>query len=251
MRLGIITLYAGSDRLVKMTEEMLEGLLDSLHIPDLKVQIVAVNNGAARRIKTKDVNHVSYGGNMGCARGYNGGYQKLSPCDYVLTINNDIRMPYRDWLARLLGEASGKWVACPGTNRTATKESLAKGPVEKKATSIYSVSAYCWLIPWAWTQMLLKTYRFPLFDPAFTVAYGEDNWTALLFQRHYGPEPFRIIHRSWVDHIRAQTAKELTAEVDRKRSSALLRKKVNWLLNQRGLRRDVINRCRWYLKVLK
>lgn len=263
MKLGIITLYTGSEKLSKMTSEMLFDLEAAIrYAEDLlsETLVVVVNNGSDSPLSYSKgeipykFSQLMLPKNGGCSVGYNRGFDMIAlgdvMPDYVMVINNDVRMPHKDWLHKLLSVASEEFVCAPGTSRTATAEAVAQGPIEKRSTPIYSVSAYCWLIPIAWIHENQKQRGWPIFDPEFR-AYGEDNWTALVWQSRYGPHPFRIVHRSWIDHLKAQTANEITTVQDRLDSSRLLRSKVSSMLEVPGIRTDVKDRCKWYLKVLQ
>ena len=67
MRILAITPYTGSERLVTMTEAMLERFQACVTLPscEIDVRVVAVNNAASRPIKTKVEWHGHFDKNEG------------------------------------------------------------------------------------------------------------------------------------------------------------------------------------------
>lgn len=216
MKIIAITPFAGSEKLVAMTESCIEELL-RCQLPDgASLRVVAVNNGASRGLgkigdhpmvdELKD--HKNYGFGVGVNRGIDLAlFAEQWPCDQVLVFNNDLQFPNRDWLEILLREVEGRYVLSPRTDVTATKEACHDGPADKPAQRVREVSAFCWLVPRLVIAAIESRWSFPLFCPQFT-NYGSDDATAAILRGIYGDTPFKVVHRSWVRHLKAQTANE-------------------------------------------
>jgi hypothetical protein len=165
-----------------------------------------------------------------------------------LCLNNDLLFPQKDWLRILLdiAEQAPNQVLVPATDSAAIR--IQPGPRDKPSFPVQESSAYCWLIPFAWCQFLKETYGFWLFDEDFAPAYGEDNWTAFLLSKEFGPKCFRYVPRSFVKHLRARTSR--IVKHDRKRSNRVLVDKLQKELSDRGLRSDLRQWARGLVKIL-
>lgn len=224
--LGIVP-YAGSEALVKMTEDMLEEFNACPRQDEIKV--TAVNNGAARSIRRGlaywnahfDVNK-GFGNAVNFAIDAEKAHEEIT---HVLVMNNDLQFPHKDWLKNLLSYKDGKLVVAPCTDRTATKDSRADGPRDMHPFRCPQVSAYCWLVPMKVIQALRKWFRFPLFDPEF-FAYGEDDYTSAILRKYSDKKPFLVVPSSWVRHLKAQTGKEFGLSGGMDKNLILLRNKI-------------------------
>jgi len=216
-----VTCYTGSERLVQMTERL---------VKRLPCGVVAVGQGADRQIATECCARVNVDVNKGFAYGINTGIQWLwDNCEKVLpenilVINNDIEPPEdRAWFDLLVSVCDGKRIITPVTDRTWNK--AAKASEAKNKNSFYAsmVSAFCWLVPARICRRLKRNYGFWMFDEDFGLGYGEDDYTAAILRKK-DPTPFKVVPRSWVRHLKAQTAK--TVKIDRKRQFVILENKI-------------------------
>lgn len=224
MNIIAITPFTGSEKLVKMTESCIEQLLNSYVPKDVSLRVVAVNNGASRRLGAIG-NHPlvdelhddkNYGFGVGVNRGID--YALISeklPCDQFLIFNNDLQFLDEMWLEHLLGEVEGRYVLSPRTDVTATVEACHPRAEDRHAQRVREVSAFCWLVPIGVIRAIESRWEFPLFCPQFT-NYGSDDATAAILRGLYGETPFKIVHRSWVKHLKAQTANELSVKAGTK-----------------------------------
>ena len=190
----------------------------------LEVSVVA--QGAARPIESNGV-RTFLPKNLGFAGGMNRaieeGLRYFKAPDYILCFNNDLEFPNKGWLRHLVDIAEQTTqVLCPATDSAAHRTQ--SGPEEKPSFSVENNSAYCWLVPMKWCRFLKATYGFWLFDEDFAPAYGEDDWTAFLLAKHFGPKHMRYVPRSFVKHLRARTAR--TVEHNRRDSGRTLVKKL-------------------------
>jgi hypothetical protein len=233
MEIIAITPYTGSEKLVQMTEDCIRGLVRSKLPPGATLRICATNNAASRSIDLEalramkadyphlmDVDQVTSEKNEGFGIGVNKAidfmlFVERWPCRYILVFNNDLVFERDEWLLKLVWEADGKegrFVCCPRTDVTATKEACFPGPAEDDSHAMvhrhHEVSAYCWLLPVQMIHAILDRFDFPLFCPQFS-NYGSDDATAAILRKIYGATPFKIVPRSWVKHLKAQTANEL------------------------------------------
>jgi hypothetical protein len=242
MNIIAITPFTGSEKLVAMTEDCIAGLLQSEVPPGVNVRIVAVNNNASRGLDIVPLDRAAkakvgfievdelrddknYGFGVGVNRGID--YALISerwPCDAVLIFNNDLLFPQCEWLTSLLREVEGRYVLSPRTDVTATKEACHPGPEDRVAQRVREVSAFCWLVPRPVIDAVEKRWDFPLFPPMFT-NYGSDDAAAALLRGLYGGTPFKVVHRSWVRHLKAQTANELGVKAG---TEELLRDLKKW-----------------------
>lgn len=233
MTILAITPYTGSERLVRMTESMLAQFADivtnGLH--GMLFDVVAVDNAASRPQKHPVTWHPHMEKNVGFGNAINFAIEreiieppKLKAVNIrtgkttsiarkvditdVLLLNNDLQFPDPNWLRELLAARDGRHVLSPCTDVTATA-----GAVNDKAYDVdprphREVSAFCWLVPIKAIFDLRKKFGFNLFHPDFT-NYGSDDVTAACLRGLYGSKPFKIVPRSFVRHLKAQTANEL------------------------------------------
>lgn len=217
MNIIAVVPFTGSEKLVAMTEDCIKQLLLCDLPNEATLRIVAVNNKASRSLGTiadhPQVDEYKTHENLGFGVGVNEGIDlallgEQYPCDYVLVVNNDLQFPQRNWLTLLLREVDGANVLSPRTDITATPEACHPGPEDKDAQLVEQVSAFCWLVPRRVITAIEPRFGWPLFNPMFT-NYGSDDATAAILRKIYGRRPFKIVHRSWVKHLKAQTANEL------------------------------------------
>jgi hypothetical protein len=237
MTILAITPYTGSEKLVKMTEAMLASFHDIVTAglagfdPRIEVAVVAVNNAASREQTFPVTWHCHMGENVGFGRAINMAIEReiieppklktvhvgtgkttKTPQDVnitdILLLNNDLQFPDTNWLAHLLRERDGQHVLSPCTDVTATKQAVAPLALNLEPIMHREVSAFCWLVPVAHVHALRKKFGFNLFHPDFS-NYGSDDVTAACLRSIVGPKPFKIVPRSWVKHLKAQTANEL------------------------------------------
>jgi hypothetical protein len=212
MNILAVVPYAGSKKLVKMTEAMVRSLTECAGpmIDEGKFRIVAINNNADGQIPTALVDWHGYNDtNEGFGNAINLAIKReLRPSDtHVLVLNNDLTFPHTSWLQELIAEAETDVVCAPCTDVTATREAIAEGPRDLDPLRVLQVSAFCWLVPRQSIVMLRKKFGFDLFHPDFS-NYGSDDVTAACL-RSIKSKPFKIVPRSWVHHEKAQTANEL------------------------------------------
>lgn len=127
---------------------------------------------------------------------------------HALIINNDLEFPDHAWLRELLKERDGDLVLSPCTDITATAEARNTGPVDAPPTRHAQVSAFCWLVPVSTIMKLRRKFGVSLFHPDFT-NYGSDDVAAAMLRSIISKQPFKIVPRSWVKHLKGQTANEL------------------------------------------
>lgn len=215
MNIVAVTPFTGSQKLVDMTNRCIAELL-ACSLPDgVHLRVVAVNNKADARIDSSHplvdelVDDKNYGFGVGVNRGID--YALIGErfkCDHVLVFNNDLQFPQRDWLEILLREVEARYTLSPRTDVTATEAACHPEPADKLAQRVGEVSAFCWLVPRPVIDMMMNRWQWPLFCPQFT-NYGSDDATAAILRATYGGTPFKIVHRSWVKHMKARTANEL------------------------------------------
>jgi hypothetical protein len=250
VRVLAVTCYTGDEELVKMTERCFEQMLEC--VPEgVQFNISATKQGAVRAAR-----HASFTENrpknvgfaFGMNQAFEAGLSLFDEWDFVLCFNNDLLFPQKDWLRVLLeiAEHPTDQIIVPATDSAAIR--IQPGPRDKNSVLLQESSAYCWLVPFAWCQWLKDTYGFWLFSEDFGVAYGEDNWTAYLLSKQFGPKVFRYVPRSFVKHLRARTSR--TVKHDRKRSNRVLVDKLNKELSDPGLRSDLRQWARGLVKIL-
>tara|TARA_R110000803_G_scaffold48198_10_gene100114 strand:- start:8591 stop:9292 length:702 start_codon:yes stop_codon:yes gene_type:complete len=232
MRICAITVYAGSEPLVEMTESMLKQFREC---HGFKGKLMAFNNGAARSIDQKLVDWQGESPtNLGFGKAVNWLIEMalfVDPTEqfsHVLVLNNDLEFPERSWLVELLKEAKGTLVLSPCTDRTATKEALAKRGFDKPPIRCGQVSAFCWLVPVDVIKSIRAQYGYNLFDPDF-FAYGEDDYAGAVLRKKFNRQPFKVVPRSWVRHLKGKTGKEMGMGGGMPKNLALLAKKVKKL----------------------
>lgn len=218
MSLLAITPYAGSKKLVAMTQAMLESFKVCAMGHDFT--LVAVNNAADDKLPKGLVDfHYFNDKNEGFGNAINLAVRRelydapkvsKKPHGYshVLILNNDLQFPHISWFNELLIESDNKHVASPCTDVTATRIAVADGPDDENAVMADQVSAFCWLVPVPVIELIRKRFGFDLFHPEFS-NYGSDDITGAVLRKIIGPKPFKVVRRSWVKHLKAQTANEL------------------------------------------
>lgn len=238
MTILAVVAYAGSERLVKMTERMLADLhaIISVGRSQIPFGVVAVNNAAERPIKTPVTWHAHNETNEGFGNAVNLAIRreifdarKAKVTDHptythVLVLNNDLEFPDTGWLFELLAEMDSKLVCSPCTDITATRECIQESAMDLDPIRCAQVSAFCWLVPVPVIEFIRKRYGFELFSPEFT-NYGSDDITGAVLRKVVGPKPFKVVPRSWVRHKKAQTANELGVKSGTKE---LLQRISNW-----------------------
>jgi hypothetical protein len=243
MNILAVVPFTGSDKLVTMTEECMRQLFHCDMPEDVAVHVIAFNNKADRRLDVAKVigeeasasktgwcsleefvEDRNYGFGVGINRALD--YWLLAEqrkCDFVLVLNNDLQFPNRDWLTQLLREVDGRFVLAPRTDITATEEACATNSEDLPPQRVRQVSAYCWLIPIEVIKAIDVRFGWPLFCPQFP-NYGSDDATAAILRKLYGDTPFKVVHRSFVKHLKAQTANELRVKAGTKELLAELKK---------------------------
>lgn len=225
MDIAAIIPYTGSEKLVAMTEDCIRSLMTCLMPKDLSVHVVAVNNAASRKINHDnlpscvescnfaEIIDLNLDQNYGFGVGVNKAldylrYGESMKFDAFLILNNDLEFEDPQWLVKLLEDFEDRYVASPRTDVTATVEACHPGPADKPPQRLREVSAFCWLVPWRMQAAIESRFGFPLFVPQFS-NYGSDDAAAAVLRKIYGETPFKVVHRSWVRHLKAQTANEL------------------------------------------
>lgn len=221
MDIAAIIPYTGSEKLVKMTEDCINGLFATILPMHASMRILAVNNAASRELdRTRfpsayahEVMELVLDQNYGFGVGVNKAldylrYGESMKFDAFLIVNNDLKFDDPQWLVKLLEDYEDRYVASPRTDVTATVEACHPGPADKPPQRLREVSAFCWLVPWRMHAAIESRFGFPLFCPQFS-NYGSDDAAAAVLRKIYGETPFKLVHRSWVRHLKAQTANEL------------------------------------------
>lgn len=231
MKILAITPYAGSKKLVKMTEEMLRKFQVCVADAPFPVEVVAVNNAAELPIGNGLTDwHAHNETNEGFGNAINLAIKRMviepkflkitghdgktkpaglkSDHTHVLLLNNDLEFPHVDWLTQLGKEVEGDLVLSPCTDITATKDAVSEGPREASPLRSPQISAFCWLVPVTTIEKIRRKFTFPLFHPEFS-NYGSDDVTGAILRSLVSPKPFKVVPRSWVRHLKARTANEL------------------------------------------
>lgn len=232
MNITAIVPFTGDEELVQMTEDCIRQFMACRMPMGVHVKVVAVNNGACRGIRMpvtdnpcfdppsehRIVERVGFGPAVNAAIETNG-------ADAYLVMNNDLQFPDPEWFSELLIEGTpGLMVSAPCTDITATPEAVQQGPVDKAPTIIGQVSAYCWLLSAKVTKVLQERFGWPLFSSLFP-NYGSDDATAAALRRIYGPRPFRLVHRSWVRHLKGRTTRRFGLKAG---DSQVLKQLADW-----------------------
>ena len=231
MSILAVTPYTGSEKLVKMTERMLKTFGEITFSTNEQIRIVAVNNAASRPIKIGLCQwHCHMDSNVGFGNAINFAIlreiiepPKLKIVDnegkskpfvqrmditHVLVLNNDLEFPDPNWLSVLLAQRDGDLVLSPCTDITATAEARAEGARDLDPIRHAQVSAFCWLVPVSTIMKLRRKFGVSLFHPNWS-NYGSDDVTAAMLRSIISKKPFKIVPRSFVRHLKAQTANEL------------------------------------------
>lgn len=247
MKVLAVTCYTGGEELVEMTEQTLQQLRSTAP-PSATLHVCSTAQGAARIIETEGRWAWSFK-NEGFAAGMNASIEEgvdfFGAPDYVLCFNNDLEFPHRNWLQVLLDAATPSFITVPATDKTALHKQ--PGPLPRPSFRTEEASAYCWLVPFAWCEHLKQRHGWWLFDPAF-FAYGEDNWTAFLLSKAFGPKIFRMVPRSFVRHLRHQTSRHV--KLSRTQSNRLLVDRLAAELKDPKLRPDLRRRAERYIAIL-
>jgi len=249
MKILAVTCYTGNEPLRDMTEEMLTGLsLSKPGIADLRTSVVGQGTKHLIRVEEPWPVTVQYAPkNIGFAFGMNKAIdvvQTWQP-DYVLCLNNDLQFPHKNWLKELVDVSDMDHICVPATDKAAIR--IQGGPMDLNPIHVPEMSAYCWLVPFAWCKWLKGQYGYWLFDEDF-LSYGEDNWAAFLLSKKYGQNIFRYVRRSWVKHLRGRTSAYV--KPDRKKSNNALVDKLKLHLLDTRLRKDLRQWANRYIKIL-
>lgn len=214
MTILAITPFAGSEKLTVMTANMLAQLMRTLPTDEM-FKVVALANKPDRILRGSElpdgVQQMTLPANIGFGRGIDHVIEANAhdrDITDVLVLNNDLEFPQHDWLQQLLFARETNYVLAPMTNCTATDAALSDGPQDKAAMRVHQVSAYCWCVPMKVCRFIKPRFGCWLFPPQFT-NYGSDDASAAILRKCFGTTPFKIVRRSWVRHLKAQTAKEL------------------------------------------
>lgn len=127
--------------------------------------------------------------------------------EYILCINDDVT-PTPAALEALWENREDRLVTCPTTNFTGCDEQRATGPEERPAFRASVTPAICWLIPFLMIGPPLELFG-GLFDESLGRAHYEDNLTAKLWQKQFGPQPFLIVPRAWMHHVGEVTSRKI------------------------------------------
>lgn len=253
MKVLAVTCFTGGEELAAMTQDCLLKLADC--VPkgvEFKTSLLAQGWTVLPTcpIGTLSLAPENIGFAYGMNQAINNGAKTWWPDDpdFVLCFNNDLQFPNKGWLRKLIdiAEQAPDQILVPATDSAAIR--IQSGPRSKPSFPVQESSAYCWLVPFAWCQWLKETHGFWLFDEDFAPAYGEDNWTAFLLSKQFGPKVFRYVPRSFVKHLRARTSR--TVKIDRKASNRTLVDKLNQELSDPGLRSDLRQWARGLVKIL-
>jgi hypothetical protein len=229
-----ITPYAGSEKLVRMTERMLMAFDGCPTMAEDVIATVAVNNAAVRPVNHPLTWHAHMDKNEGFGVAVNLAIKREifdmkksgfpTTHTHVLVLNNDLEFPEPSWLMSLLRHREGNLVLSPCTDITATKVAVAESSRDLDPVRWDQVSAFCWLVPVTTIEMIRKKFGFELFSPEFS-NYGSDDVTGAVLRRLVGHKPFKVVPRSFVKHKKAQTANELGVKGGTKE---LLQRIANW-----------------------
>ena len=248
MKVLAVTCYTGDEKFARMTGNMLDGLKDSVPTGvEFKTSVVA--QGCVHHLGSRVDVQTFAPHNVGFAFGMNLAIDSSHTWepDFVLCLNNDLEFPNKGWLRHLIDIVEQTMqVVVPATDRASIR--IQPCALDKPSFPVQESSAYCWLIPLAWCKWLKKTHGFWLFSEDFGVAYGEDNWTAFLLSKQFGPKVFRYVPRSFVKHLRARTSG--TVKHDRKKSNRVLVDKLQVELQDPKLRGDLKLWAKSYVKIL-
>jgi len=226
--------YTGSEKLVQMTARCIESLLPTIEEADVDVKVVAVANKPDRLLTPEELQgaeQMSIPSNVGFGPAVNKTleyYEFFGNITDALVLNNDLVFEQKDWLLKLLAEKNKcslykeRYVFAPMTDVTATQEAVSPRAIDEPAIRLPEISAYCWLVPFSFCQSVEVRFGFRLFNPLFP-NYGSDDCTASILRKVYGRTPFKLVRRSWVKHLKAQTANELGVKAGTKELLSQLR----------------------------
>lgn len=202
--------YTGSERLVTMTETMLDSLRPTLAGHNISVWLAANKPSRLAHASERGAFQMDFNSNGGFGPGINAVLHQSACSRDVLILNNDLTFPQVEWLSLLREEQARDeqpFIYAPRTNCTATPEACKDGPENKPAQRVRQVSAFCWLVPAVMRARLRSRTGIELFPPEFP-NYGSDDAAAAWFRKLYGATPFKVVHRAFVKHAKGQTAKE-------------------------------------------
>lgn len=228
MSIHVITVVAGSEKLVKMTESMLEQFYATSEGVGHEMHVTVINNGAKRAVRKGLYSWQAFTEkNLGFGKAVNLAIKKETHPDdtHVLVLNNDLEFPDEKWLFALLADRDNRRVCSPCTDRTATQAATATKARDREPMRVHQVSAFCWLVPMPIIRSIKKRFRFELFDPEF-FAYGEDDLTSAILRRYVAPDPFLVIPRSWVRHLKHKTGAEVGMSGGMPKNLELLKHKM-------------------------
>ena len=231
-----ITPYAGPKRLTDMTAACLKSLRPTCQ--NLQIQVVAVANNPERLLTEEELGgaeqlvlekNVGFGPAVNHAIRH---YEFFDKFKDILVFNNDLIFEQEDWLYKLLQARANDiqagfphFVYSPTTTITATIPAVAEGPVDRPPLRVHQVSAYCWFLTFGLARCLDAKFDCMLFPEDFP-NYGSDDAAAACIRKCYGGTPFMIVRRSWVRHLKAQTANALHEKAGTKELLTRLKK---WL----------------------
>lgn len=251
MKVLAVTCLTGGPDLVAMAQRCLDGIrCTNIGIRDLDMRFSVIAQGVDGDCAMPLASWIKrLPENRGFAAGMNLAIEQAVAFghipEWILCFNTDLEFPNHDWLRTLLSAASPKRIVCPATDKTALYKQ--RGPLDRNPFDTQEVSAYCWLVPFAWCEFLKETYGFWLFDEDF-FAFGEDNWTSFLLAKRFGPQIFRIVPRAFVRHLRSKTSS--IVKPSRTASSRLLVDKLRRELKHSELRPDLRRWAERYVKIL-
>lgn len=215
----VVIPYAGPKRLTDMTAKCLASLMPTL--ANIQAQVVCVANAPERRLTEEELlgaEDLFIPTNKGFGPGVNEAikqYEFFDKFEDVLVLNNDLLFEQEAWLRNLLDARSqdiqagfNHYVYAPATTITATLQACQDGPVDKDPLRLPQVSAYAWLIRYGQCRHIDAKFDTMLFPEDFP-NYGSDDAAAACIRKCWGPTPFMLVRRSWVRHLKAQTANAL------------------------------------------
>lgn len=230
----IVIPYAGPKRLTDMTAACLTSLRKTLDNISCKIVVVANN---PERLLTEDElqgdEQLIVSDNIGFGPGINKAithYEFFDKFEDVLVLNNDLLFEQEDWLIQLLDARArdiqagfNHYVYAPATTITATVQACQDRPEDKPPLRLPQVSAYAWLIRFSQCRHLDAKFDMPLFPVEFP-NYGSDDAAAACIRKCWGATPFMLVRRSWVRHLKAQTANALQVKAGTKELLTKLKK---------------------------
>ena len=226
--------YAGPKRLTDMTAKCIASLMPTLH--NIPAKVVTVANAPERRLTEDELQgaeELFQPTNTGFGPGVNAAikhYEFFNEFKDVLVLNNDLVFEQESWLANMLdarakdiGEGFKHYAYAPSTSCTATFQAVQDGPEDKPPLRLPQISAYCWLITYGMCRHLDAKFDTMLFPPEFP-NYGSDDGAAAMLRKCFGATPFQLVRRSWVRHLKAQTANALHEKAGTKELLIALKK---------------------------